>query len=62
MSWHVGKINLPIFPWYGAPELVSREGRRWSQATLRANLGTGGALLSNHFFEKGGKDERIKAE
>jgi hypothetical protein len=37
MSWHMGKINLPIFPWYGALELVSTEGRGWSQATLGGN-------------------------
>jgi hypothetical protein len=59
MSWHMGKINLPLFPWYGAPELVSREGRGWSQATLGGNLGTGGTLL---FLPKSKKrrEERMK--
>jgi hypothetical protein len=52
MSWHVGKINMPVFPWYGAPELVSRERRGWSQATLGGNLSTGGALLGNRFHER----------
>jgi hypothetical protein len=52
MSWHMGNIDLPVFPWYGAPELVSREGRGWSQATLGRNLGTGGALLGNLFYER----------
>jgi hypothetical protein len=48
----MGKINLPVFPWYGALELVSREGRVWSQATMGVNLGTGGALLDNPFYER----------
>jgi hypothetical protein len=48
----MGKINLPIFPWYGAPELVSREGRGWSQATVGGNLGTGGALLGKLFYKR----------
>jgi hypothetical protein len=52
MSWPMGKINLPVFPWYGAPELVSRKGRGWSQATLGGNLGTGGALSGNLFYER----------
>jgi hypothetical protein len=58
----MGKINLPVFPWYEAPELVSREGRGWSQATLGGNLGTGGALLGNFLMREGGKDGKIKAE
>jgi hypothetical protein len=52
MSWHMGKINLPIFPWYEALELVSREGRGWSQVTLRGNMGTAGSLLGNLFYER----------
>jgi hypothetical protein len=46
------KINLPVFPWYGAPELVSREGRGWFQVTLEGNVGTGGSLLGNLFYER----------
>jgi hypothetical protein len=48
----MGKINLPVFPWYGAPELVSREGRGWFQSTLGGNLGTSRALLGNPFYER----------
>jgi hypothetical protein len=48
----MGKINLPVFLWYGALELVSREGSVWSQATLGGNLGAGGALLGNLFYER----------
>jgi hypothetical protein len=48
----MGKINLPVFSWYGTLELVSRKGRGWSQATLGGNLGTGGALLCNLFYER----------
>jgi hypothetical protein len=52
MSWHMGKINLPIFPWYGVLDLVSREGRGWPQATLEGNLGTSVALLGTLFYER----------
>jgi hypothetical protein len=57
-SWHMGKINLPIFPWHVAQELMSKEGRGWSHDTLGGNLGTGGALLCNLFY--GGWESRMK--
>jgi hypothetical protein len=57
----MGKINLPVFPWYGALELVSREGRGCLRPPW-GNLGTGGALLGNFLMRDGGKDGRIKAE
>jgi hypothetical protein len=54
MNWYMSKINLTVFPWYGALVLVSREGRGWSQATQggEGDLGTGGALLGNLFYER----------
>jgi hypothetical protein len=52
MSWHMGKINLPVFPWDGAQELMNREERGRFQATLEGNLGAGGALLGNIFYER----------
>jgi hypothetical protein len=48
----MGKINLPIFPWYGVLDLVSREGRGCPQATLEGNLGTSVALLGTLFYER----------
>jgi hypothetical protein len=48
----MGKTNLPVFPQYGAPELVIREGRGCSQATSGENLGTGEAFLGNPFYER----------
>jgi hypothetical protein len=58
----MGKINLPVFPWYGAPELVSREGRGWSQPTLGETWAQVGHSWVTFLMREGGKAGRIKAE
>jgi hypothetical protein len=49
----VGKIDLPVFSRYRAPNLMGQESWGYFETTLKRDLGTGGAFLSNFSYKRG---------